>query len=546
MIIMALALLPLLALAAWQGMARFERERQVTQARLDDRAEIVAASRLNPLRSTAALLELLAADEQTRRAVHPACATTLQTTSAAFSHVTGVAVAAPDGAIACSSGETAAGIGRLLGPAPPLPLPGAPRIRVTVPRAEPGLRDGTLLMALRLDDGTRIAALVDPVWLEGLAGTLDGRFRYAVSLIDGNGQVLASSRALDWDVIDPAVLKARTPMADASGRLWLHGGATLSDGRVPEETVRILLSQPEPEPFDSNWMFNVSYVLLPLLALMLAWLAIWIGADRSILRWVRDIGAVADEIGRAQRIPADERFVQAPHEIRSLAAQLKRVARIIADRDQFLRRAAEQQRLSALELNHRVRNNLQIIGSWLAMERAQLPAGETGEAMDRVAMRVAAISLVHRLLYDGPEPALPGPSALVAPLCQLLQRHGIGQPLTCDAQTIADPVGIDTAVQMSLWLVEAGLAMPPEAAVRPLTVRLSADPHTIRLALILDDGTGHVPAALPVPPVLRSIARQMGGTTEAMAMPHHTDRLAALHLVMPRHRLAGMQSFSAK
>lgn len=545
MIIMGLALLPLLILSAWQGVARFERERDITHIRLDDRADIIAASQLNPLRSAAGLLTLLAADRDVSDASLPDCQIRLENASAAFPHVLGLMVAAPDGTIICSGGSIDPATASLIGPASPLPVAREPRLRMTLPATGSATGDSEMLMALRRDDGTRIAARLGTAWLEGLAGTLDGNSRYAVTLTDGTGRVLASSRPGAWTAIDPTAPGQQPRTADASGRLWLHGSATLVPGSVPEESIQLILSQPEAEPFDATWLFNVSFALLPLIALMLAWLAIWIGADRSILRWVRDIGALADDIGRGQPLPGDDRFVHAPQEIRSLAAQLKRVARIIADRDQNLRRAAEQERLSALELHHRVRNNLQIIGSWLAMEHSKLPEGAASEAMDRVAMRVAAISLVHRLLYDGPDQCFSDPAALIGPLCQLLERQGIGNPLACETATIQEPVGIDTAVQLSLWLVEAGIAALPAAADGPLAVRLSAHADSIQLELALDGGTGHRHAETPVPPVLKAIARQMNGKTTARLREQEGDLPLGYRLVIPRRCLAGMNNFSA-
>lgn len=543
---MTLALLPLLALAAWQGALRFERERAATQLRLEDRAVITAKSRLNPIAATAALLKVLETNEDVRLAVQPHCATTLATIVATIPHVRAIAVHDARGVVACTGGlASAAAIPPLLPPPVASPHAGQTQIRSVGSPGDGEHPPGSLLLVLRQPDGRGLSAIIAPDWLAGLQGTLDGSRDYAVSLTDGRGRVLASSQPMDWSslaIADDGGMRQR----DANGRTWLHGRARLWGGDAPDEALWLVLSQSEPAAFDPSWLFNVSYVLLPFVALLLASLAIWIGADRTILRWVRDIGALADEIGRGQRLGSIAPFDDAPTEVRALAAQMKRVARIIAERDQRLRRAAAQERLSALELNHRIRNNLQMIGSWVALEGGRQPDGLSDGALGRVELRVAAIGMIHRLYFDAGRSQLDGPGVLLAPLGQLLERHGIGEAVTTSHDHAGRPLGIDMAMPLALWVIEAALALAP---LLPAASRFHLDlqerDETIILTLGQDDGPDSIESQPHVPPMLQFMARQLGGTALSHGLPGAASASApvSFSLVVPTERLELSSSF---
>ena len=51
------------------------------------------------------------------------------------------------------------------------------------------------------------------------------------------------------------------------------------------------------------------------------------------------------------------------------------------------------------ELHHRVKNNLQVIGSMLNLQSAKLPDGQARSAIEEGKARVEAISLLHQLMY---------------------------------------------------------------------------------------------------------------------------------------------------
>ena len=62
-------------------------------------------------------------------------------------------------------------------------------------------------------------------------------------------------------------------------------------------------------------------------------------------------------------------------------------AQLLRDKDVLLR-----------ELQHRVKNNLQMITALIRMEARNVPDGETGDRFDRLAGRVQALAILYDLL----------------------------------------------------------------------------------------------------------------------------------------------------
>jgi two-component sensor histidine kinase len=192
------------------------------------------------------------------------------------------------------------------------------------------------------------------------------------------------------------------------------------------------------------------------------------------------------------------------------------MARMIDARDRNLTEAAEAQRLLALELHHRVRNNLQILASFLSLQADSQAPGPARRALEEARLRVSTLGLVHRLLYDGGELASVSTAALLAPVGeQIAAQPGLAGRVQVAAAGPDQPVTLDVAVPVALWLVEAaallldrGLAPGADAA---LTLELAQADDGLNLGIRL---TGLAPPA-PGDPLRRrlveSIARQLGG-----------------------------------
>lgn len=201
---------------------------------------------------------------------------------------------------------------------------------------------------------------------------------------------------------------------------------------------------------------------MPPLASLLASTASWIGADRPILRWVTLLGDLARQIGGSDGpdLRCRPNFAEAPAEIRDLAAELLRMNHTIADREQRLRGSVATQTAVARELHHRVRNNLQVMGSFLSLQAEALVPGEARRVLDEAQLRIATMAMVNGLLYADVEVGTVAIAKLLDPLAELLSRHtGVEGEVIVDTSLAPRDVDIDQAMPLSLWIVEATICL---------------------------------------------------------------------------------------
>jgi two-component sensor histidine kinase len=122
--------------------------------------------------------------------------------------------------------------------------------------------------------------------------------------------------------------------------------------------------------------------------------------------------------------------------------------------DRLVRGLGGEQTLNS-ELNHRVKNNLQLMGSLIQLHRSQVQAGEAQETLARLSTRVAAMGRTFQLLdrRDGtlrvPVPelieALIGDAEAAAPRAVRIAHQRIDGPRS---------LGIDNAIPLAMILTE--------------------------------------------------------------------------------------------
>jgi two-component sensor histidine kinase len=108
-----------------------------------------------------------------------------------------------------------------------------------------------------------------------------------------------------------------------------------------------------------------------------------------------------------------------------------------------------------MELQHRVKNNLQIITALVRMEARSLPDGDTSERFDRLAGRIGALALLYRSLSGEEMAETVDLGAYLGQVASaLMQAHGTE--------------GIRLALQLDSWPVSINIAMPTGLVVNEL------------------------------------------------------------------------------
>ena len=193
--------------------------------------------------------------------------------------------------------------------------------------------------------------------------------------------------------------------------------------------------------------------------------------------------------------------------------------REVDERTADLRFALEQKTALLHEVDHRVKNNLQVISSLMLLKARRTPQGETRDALQAMAERIGALSTAHRMLYSEGDAARFDFREFADDLiADLAAAHG---PSSTQVETEVEPLALPAAMAAPLALMLHELAgnalrhaFPAERAGR---VRVSARRAGEAMDLIVeDDGVG-LSAADPNPTgfgrmLVEMVVRQLRGT----------------------------------
>ena len=244
------------------------------------------------------------------------------------------------------------------------------------------------------------------------------------------------------------VVEAKAP----DGREWLYSSASLY-----ERELYIVYA----EPRDALMAVVVSQarvsLILPFIALFLTSLAIWIGTNRLVVRWLDKLGVLAGQFSKGEYRNDPGGFVTAPREIAQLSAELHTMGNAIETRDVALHAAIDAKTALTSEVHHRVKNNLQIVSSLLNLQAGRITDPAAREALTQTRARIGALAQIHRLLYEkAHDSEMVDLSHLLNDLCtqlRSLHHHQLGIDLRCEAEKHL--LRASLAVPLSLFAVEA-------------------------------------------------------------------------------------------
>lgn len=168
--------------------------------------------------------------------------------------------------------------------------------------------------------------------------------------------------------------------------------------------------------------------------------------------WVNKLREQAAAIADGNYASSAANFARAPAEIAGLSGDLDRLAQTNAEREAV-------RKTLALEVHHRVKNNLQIVTSLLNMQANRIENPAAREALGQTRARIGALALIHRVLYeqadDGSQATLDF-ARLVTELCAQFRIWNSNRPeiaFSCKASPYAAP--LDSAMPLVLFAVEA-------------------------------------------------------------------------------------------
>ncbi len=386
---------------------------------------------------------------------------------------------------------------------------------------------------------TALTAALDLNWIQRSLAKAQLSEGVVIGIADARGRVLTSSGPTGFSkivisAVDRRVQSIQTAQNTGS---WLYATMPLY-GRE----LFIFFAEPERQLFspvrEQFWMS----LTLPIGAILLSCIAAWIAIDRFVLRWLRRAGRrtrmLAD--GDYRLYPRD--FADAPFELRRLGENLDHMAAAIAERDLALRRALIDKGAMAREVNHRVKNNLQMITSLVSLQAARLTEPLAKGLMLKTSLRVGALALVQRLIYelDGSERGLVDTERLFGELCAQLQGNFLGSSnVEVHCQSQAGSISGDQAVAAALIVVEAvanafqhGFPNGPSGYIN---VSLTTEGRDACLT-IRDNGVGSLDTS-EAPgmghDMMQALAEQLGGQIET-SETHGGGRTVCVRFHMSR------------
>ena len=463
---LAFALLPVLALGAFQADAQFRVQDQQRRDDLQLAAERTAASVKGRLDSTTVLLQALRPE-----ALELFCEPRLTALVQRIDGLNGLARLSPTGQTACASQQ--------LNAAPPAWLVQArdsawfQRLRDgedTVLARAP-VRAGEapgLIVAIRLErplgafDGAMVAVIplaalqpdiADRALPEGSQAALtDGDGHILTATDPGAFQLAAGGSVVGW--VDRARRDASAIFEadDSRGRRRVYAGAALA-GR----DVYALLSAPAPSLLSWARLNPVGAFLVPLLAWLIAFLAVMWVSERIVVRWLVYLERVAAIYARGRFSVRPVQAMNAPAEIRVLARTLDELAETITTRDAALNASLEEKDALMREIHHRVKNNLQIISSLLSMQQRALTDPQAKAAVGDTRQRISALALIYRTLYQSADLRYADARIFLTELVGQLvaSEAGRGPMVTSSVEADSLVVDPDKLAPLALWLVEA-------------------------------------------------------------------------------------------
>jgi two-component sensor histidine kinase len=455
---LALALLPVLVLSGLQSALVFQRDAT------DKRADLVGAARRGAVAARARIAE----SQQLLRgldaiATSHQCVTLLAETKARLPGYVNIIRFNKDGWVKCSATPVPVEPDRAMQPWFEALASG----RTTSVSSEPEsdyASDPVLLSNVRVEqtDGQFVGVLTAVITLGSL---LPDRVNLAipgdsqVALADASGQMISTAFAQDF----PAHL-GRWLSGDARGEgvVWL---APDRDGQdrlytatpVVGRDVYLVLSAPSEGILSWARLNPVSAFILPILAFVLALVAVWWVAEQAVVRWVVYLRRIANLYARGRYSVRPLKAVAAPSEIRELADTFGAMAATISARDAMLKENLLAKDDLMREIHHRVKNNLQVISSLLNIQLRHLRDSGAISALNDTRQRIMALGLIYRALYESPNIKQVDFTIFLRDLIGqlLLDRKGGDHSIRTELK--ADPLIIDPdrLAPLALFIVEA-------------------------------------------------------------------------------------------
>jgi len=494
--IITLALLPVVLVSIFQGVARARLDIENVHDRLLQSARTVAAGDQN----------LLAAAEQVLRAVgslsevrgmNGNCDGVLADTLIGVRYFSNLSRIDADGRVACSAMALAHGLSvkeyavfKDAQKAEGMVVSNELINRVTGQPVIGGM------LALRKPDGSfdgTVAISLDVHWIDYMMRAANLPKGAVVAVYDRSANVIATNNKDVGTAIAKAAISSGASnevsiALDSRRDQWRFGNASLMGN-----SIFVAFAMGESHLFGPTYLHVGLDFALPILMIGFAWFAIWLATDRQVTQWINYLRRIAAAY-RSGHYAIRPDLAEAPVEFKLLGDAMSEMAEGIQDRDRRLREAVEVKTTLIKEIHHRVKNNLQIVMSLLSIQANQVRDEVAKDALLQAQTRINALALVHRILNELEDQSTLDIKQLLEELSHQIAGGMSNDNVKVEVDVTSRVVSGSTAVALALFTVEALTnifkhAFPNERT-GVIRVGLAPTPDGKLKLTIADDGLG--------------------------------------------------------
>ncbi|MDE2355449.1 MAG: sensor histidine kinase [Alphaproteobacteria bacterium] len=345
-----------------------------------------------------------------------------------------------------------------------------------------------------------------------------------VAIVDAQGRYISST---DLSAFPAQLAQQTVRLARVQSLLW-QARSRRGQGRVfaaaplVGQDVFVVISAPD-NVFSFALTNPALAVAFPIAALVLGLAAVFVVADRGVVRWIAYLRRFATVYANGRYSVRPRRALEGPPEIQDLARTLGAMADVIAARDRALKESLQQKDALMREIHHRVRNNLQVISSLLSLQQRALSDPGAQAAMSDTRQRITALALIYRALYQGADLR----RVDLRPFMDELISHVVSAEGAAPAQISldVDPVDLDPdrLAPLALFAVEAITHARKHGYAGPdgrLDAAFKVEGDLARLTISDAQGKGRAEAARNDgigQTLMKAFARQMRGGVDLKA-----------------------------
>lgn len=291
-------------------------------------------------------------------------------------------------------------------------------------------------------------------WLENSIADLNLSPTSIVSIVDADGKVLMKTGSQPLQRVDVRAANRRvTDVALSDGSFWL-----VSTAPIFQDKLFVVFAEPKTQLLASARSFWIQTLFVPIAILLFTSIAVWWGVQNMVIKWLQRLREKTLKIASGTYVYDAKMFDGASPEIVQFADTLKQMADDIDAQKSQLSEALERAQGLTREINHRVKNNLQIILSLLHMQRAEVDEPVMRQILSQTISRMGAVAATQRLTYETSEVADAGHvdmGALVGALAQQLRGAFPDNDYQIQATSGVGVLPIAQALPIALIVVEA-------------------------------------------------------------------------------------------